>query len=188
MSGPDLSARAAARRPVQPHAAGPKTRPPEARIAFPEAVPARRGRVDLNDVYGNDAVGSARPAGWSWTGVVPSRVFERHQPVDSDLSALLAKELPLGILTDIVAHALGLPTDLKQLLLAEATGVAAGRQPAHHSPTNPRKTTPTPKTAVRSRFRRRSASIDRTTSLRNSLRRSRIMATVPWKEPANPWS
>jgi Lon protease-like protein len=47
------------------------------------------------------------------------RAFEKHQPVDSDLNALLEKKLPLGVLTDIVAHALGLPAEVKQLLLAE---------------------------------------------------------------------
>jgi Lon protease-like protein len=47
------------------------------------------------------------------------RAFARHQPVDSDLDALLKKQLPLGVLTDIVAHALGLPVEVKQLLLAE---------------------------------------------------------------------
>jgi Lon protease-like protein len=45
--------------------------------------------------------------------------FAKHQPVDSDLDALLNKKLPLGVLTDIVAHALGLPVEVKQLLLAE---------------------------------------------------------------------
>ena len=45
--------------------------------------------------------------------------FAKHQPVDSDLDALLKKKLPLGVLTDIVAHALGLPVEVKQLLLAE---------------------------------------------------------------------
>jgi Lon protease-like protein len=71
----------------------------------------------MEDIYSDDR--GHREASRLELTTLFRRAFERHQPVNSDLSALLAKELPLGILTDIVAHALGLPTDLKQLLLAE---------------------------------------------------------------------
>ena len=43
--------------------------------------------------------------------------------IDPDLAHLLETTVPLGVLTDIVAHALGLPPELKQELLAE-TNVA----------------------------------------------------------------
>ena len=47
------------------------------------------------------------------------RAFERQGALDSDLADLLDPTLPLGVLTDIVTHALGLPAEVKQLLLAE---------------------------------------------------------------------
>ncbi len=43
----------------------------------------------------------------------------RLGPIDSDLDQLLQGELSLGVLTDILAHALGLPAVLKQQLLDE---------------------------------------------------------------------
>ena len=47
------------------------------------------------------------------------RAFERRQKLDPDLASILENALPLGVLTDIVAHALGLPAEVKQQLLAE---------------------------------------------------------------------
>ena len=47
------------------------------------------------------------------------RVFERHDRLDADLKALLEGEIPLGVLADIIAHALTMPVELKQMLLAE---------------------------------------------------------------------
>lgn len=47
------------------------------------------------------------------------RVFERHGTLDPDLRSLLESGLPLGTLTDLVAHSLGLPPAVKQDLLAE---------------------------------------------------------------------
>ena len=46
-------------------------------------------------------------------------VFERRQKLDDDLSALLRSSVPLGVLSDIIAHALSLPPLTKQALLAE---------------------------------------------------------------------
>jgi Lon protease-like protein len=51
------------------------------------------------------------------------RVFQRGREIDPDLGALLETALPLSVLTDIIAHALGLPSEIKQNLLAE-TNVA----------------------------------------------------------------
>jgi uncharacterized protein len=45
--------------------------------------------------------------------------FEKRQRLDEDLSALLQSSVPLGVLSDIIAHALGLPPLTKQGLLAE---------------------------------------------------------------------
>lgn len=47
------------------------------------------------------------------------RAFESRQPIDPDLDAILVNSLPMGVLTDILAHALGLPPEIKQGLLAE---------------------------------------------------------------------
>ncbi len=47
------------------------------------------------------------------------RVFETYGPLDPDLALVLDASLPLTTLTDIVAHALGLPPHIKQSLLAE---------------------------------------------------------------------
>jgi uncharacterized protein len=47
------------------------------------------------------------------------RVFERHGSLDPDLRRLLDEGLPLGTLTDLIAHALRLPPAFKQDLLAE---------------------------------------------------------------------
>ncbi len=44
---------------------------------------------------------------------------EKGPPVDPDLAALLTGDLPLGVLTDILAHALVLPPQVKQSLLDE---------------------------------------------------------------------
>jgi len=43
----------------------------------------------------------------------------RRRPLDPDLAAVLDNPLPLGVLTDIVAHAVGLTPEVKQLLLAD---------------------------------------------------------------------
>jgi uncharacterized protein len=47
------------------------------------------------------------------------RVSEQHGTLDPDLKSLLETGLPLGSLTDLVAHTLGLPPTIKQDLLAE---------------------------------------------------------------------
>jgi Lon protease-like protein len=46
-------------------------------------------------------------------------VFERHGVIDPEMIALLESHMPLGTLTDLIAHALGLPPGVKQRLLAE---------------------------------------------------------------------
>jgi Lon protease-like protein len=48
-------------------------------------------------------------------------VFESKRKLEPELSELLDKELPLGVLTDIIAHALGLPVTVKQWLLGETS-------------------------------------------------------------------
>jgi len=47
------------------------------------------------------------------------QVFERQETLDPDMSTLLESRMPLGTLTDIIAHALGLPPAIKQQLLGE---------------------------------------------------------------------
>ena len=47
------------------------------------------------------------------------RVFESRRRLDEDLEALLKSAVPVGVLSDIITHALGLPTATKQELLAE---------------------------------------------------------------------
>jgi Lon protease-like protein len=47
------------------------------------------------------------------------QIFDRHASLDPDLANLLEAGLPLGTLTDLVAHALDLPPKIKQRLLAE---------------------------------------------------------------------
>lgn len=47
------------------------------------------------------------------------KVIERDQKVDPDMASILESALPLGVLTDIVAQALGLHAKVKQLLLAD---------------------------------------------------------------------
>ncbi len=47
------------------------------------------------------------------------QVYQQERALDPDLSALLETSLSLTILTDIIAHALGLPSEIKQVLLAE---------------------------------------------------------------------
>lgn len=45
--------------------------------------------------------------------------LERQKRLDPDLASILETSLSLGVLTDLVAHALGLPADSRQFLLAE---------------------------------------------------------------------
>jgi Lon protease-like protein len=46
-------------------------------------------------------------------------VAEKHERLDNNLSELLDSAIPLGALSDIIAHALQLPSFLNQLLLSE---------------------------------------------------------------------
>jgi uncharacterized protein len=45
--------------------------------------------------------------------------FEKRHRLDEDLESLLKSAVPLGVLTDIITHALGLPSAAKHELLAE---------------------------------------------------------------------
>ncbi len=47
------------------------------------------------------------------------KVFEIRHPLDDDLAKRLNSAISLGVLSDIVAHALGLPPSIKQELLSE---------------------------------------------------------------------
>ena len=60
------------------------------------------------------------PARAELTGLF-RQVFESQQSLDPDLAELLNKPVPLGLLADIIAHALNLPPALKQRLLAESS-------------------------------------------------------------------
>jgi uncharacterized protein len=48
------------------------------------------------------------------------QVFERQHRLDQNLETLLKSAVPLGVLSDIITHALGLPSETKQGLLAES--------------------------------------------------------------------
>lgn len=47
------------------------------------------------------------------------QVFDKRQRLDEHVSTLLNSAIPLGTLSDLIAHALGLPPATKQALLAE---------------------------------------------------------------------
>ena len=47
------------------------------------------------------------------------QVFQQTHHLDPDLSRMLNSDLPLGVLSDIIAHALDLPASVKQSLLDE---------------------------------------------------------------------
>jgi Lon protease-like protein len=48
-------------------------------------------------------------------------VFTTRQELDPEFADLMDKEIPLGVLTDLVAHALSLPSELKQWLLGQTS-------------------------------------------------------------------
>lgn len=52
------------------------------------------------------------------------RLFRRCVPIDAELSTLLDKDLPLGILTDLLSQGLGLSASLLQAFLAEPQSLA----------------------------------------------------------------
>jgi uncharacterized protein len=47
------------------------------------------------------------------------RAFEHRHKLAPDLEAILESTMPVGVLTDIIGHALGLPAEVKQRLLAD---------------------------------------------------------------------
>ncbi len=71
----------------------------------------------LEDRYGSDPEEPRR----SELIALFRRAFEQRHALDPELSAMLETALPLGVLTDILAHALGLPPEVNQLLLAETS-------------------------------------------------------------------
>ena len=48
-----------------------------------------------------------------------ARCSKNVDQLDHDLTTLLDSAVPLGVLSDIIAHALGLPSEMKQDLLGE---------------------------------------------------------------------
>ena len=48
-------------------------------------------------------------------------VYKSHRELDSEMAELLEKRVPLGVLTDLIAHALALSPALKQRLLGESS-------------------------------------------------------------------
>ena len=47
------------------------------------------------------------------------QIFEHQGSLDPDMNTLLESKMPLGTLTDLIAHALGLPPAIKQRFLVE---------------------------------------------------------------------
>src|SRR5262249_37052864 len=62
--------------------------------------------------------GSEQPARNELIGLL-RRLIAHHQGLDKDFAELLEQAEPLGALCDIVSHAISLPPDDKQRLLAE---------------------------------------------------------------------
>lgn len=91
-------------------------------------------------------------------------VFRAIIPYDAANSKtfgdLLTQQLPLGILTDIIAYAVSLPTDVKQYLLGESNVIARFELLMKHlqpdaegdTPTVPDGSTPPPATKPKSEF------------------------------------
>ena len=65
------------------------------------SLPEERGRIEMIELF--------------------RQLMTSHQELDSDLDELLSKEVPLGVLADIIAHTLSLPPALKQQLLGETS-------------------------------------------------------------------
>jgi Lon protease-like protein len=79
--------------------------------------PYRIAEAKLLDDFGEPAPGGPRR---SELIAAIRRELERHQVMGDDLHTILDGSLSLGPLTDIIAHALGLPPEVKQGLLTEA--------------------------------------------------------------------
>ena len=69
------------------------------------------------------------------------QAYKTHRELDSEMAELLEKPVPLGVLTDLIAHALALSPALKQRLLGESSVDRRAeiirtvlREIAHHEP------------------------------------------------------
>ncbi|HKM56414.1 MAG TPA: LON peptidase substrate-binding domain-containing protein, partial [Isosphaeraceae bacterium] len=69
------------------------------------------------------------------------QAYKTHRELDSEMAELLEKPVPLGVLTDLIAHALALSPALKQRLLGESSVDRRAeiirtvlREIAHHGP------------------------------------------------------
>jgi Lon protease-like protein len=49
------------------------------------------------------------------------QIFERRERLDREFAELLEKAASLGVLTDLISHALAIPSNVKQCLLAETS-------------------------------------------------------------------
>ncbi len=92
------------------------------RVRLARELPAagrlyRRAEAEILDDF--DAVDPAGPLRDDLIRLFRSRV-ESEGRLDPEMATLLESSLPIGVLTDIVAHALGLSATVQQSFLAEA--------------------------------------------------------------------
>jgi Lon protease-like protein len=86
------------------------------RREIPAGKPYRVAEVEIiEDVEEPDPTGTIREEIMSLFRLA----MERRETLDPELLATLNRQLSLGALTDVVSHALTLPGELKQLLLAD---------------------------------------------------------------------
>ena len=84
----------------------------------PSATLYRRAEVEvLEDQEPVDP--AAAPGRRAELTILFRALAQRQGVLDADLGRLLDSDVPLGVLTDIVAHALGLPPAVKQAFLAD---------------------------------------------------------------------
>ncbi len=76
-------------------------------------------RIAAGEILADDESGGLLEARGSELVELFRDVFEKSQRDNEDLKKLLEQAPPLAVLTDIIAHALPLPADVKQGLLAE---------------------------------------------------------------------
>ena len=113
---PDPPARAAARRPLQLPPAGPQAGPPDPGNPQRQALPDGRGR----DPRGSRGPSCPKEPRRRELIALFRRVFQRARDARPRPGGPCSRRhSPCRSLTDIVAHALGLPSEIKQDLLAE---------------------------------------------------------------------